>query len=185
MTPARDPKQFFSTNLENHGKEIREEESWRRNHGASILGGIWEAFGKHLGSIWEASGTHLGGIHLRFSPWPKRCLFVVPCLSDGSLARFFVSVRPCGTPGPPFNTLLNPIGNIGHCWGSLWVPRDSLLESVASLWHFLAGHRRHRARPGRPFGTPGRPLGTPWTALGSNFAPPRKRFPKRLKKHNF
>jgi len=62
MTPARDPKQFFSTNLENHGRDIREEEPWRRNHGASTLGCIWEAFGKHLGSIWEASGTHLGGI---------------------------------------------------------------------------------------------------------------------------
>ena len=46
MTPARDPKQVFSTNLDNHGREIRKEESWRRNHGAGFLGGIWEAFGK-------------------------------------------------------------------------------------------------------------------------------------------
>ena len=91
--------------------------------------------------IWEAFGKHLGSIHLRFSPWPKRCLFVVPCLSDGSLARLFVSVRPFGIPGHPFNTLWNPIGNIGHCRGSLLVPRASLLDSVASLWLFLAGHR--------------------------------------------
>ncbi len=62
MTPARDPKQVFSTNLDNHGREIRKEESWRRNHGAGFLGGIWEAFGKHLGSIWEASEKHLGDI---------------------------------------------------------------------------------------------------------------------------
>ena len=46
MTPARDPKQVFSINLDNHGREIRKEESWRRNHGAGFLGGIWEAFGK-------------------------------------------------------------------------------------------------------------------------------------------
>ena len=46
MTPARDPKQVFSTNLDNHGREIRKEESWRMNHGAGFLGGIWEAFGK-------------------------------------------------------------------------------------------------------------------------------------------
>ena len=91
MTPARDPKHVFSTNLENHGREIREEESWRRNHGAGFLGDIWEASGGHLGGIWEASGKHLGSIHLRFSPWPKRCLFVVPCLSDGSLARLLGS----------------------------------------------------------------------------------------------
>ena len=50
----------FSTNIENHEREIREEDSWRRNHGASILGGIWEAFEKHLGSILEASEKHLG-----------------------------------------------------------------------------------------------------------------------------
>ena len=58
MTPARDPKQFFSTNLDNHGREIRKEESCRRNHGAGFLGDIWEASGGHLG----ASGQHLGSI---------------------------------------------------------------------------------------------------------------------------
>ena len=51
MTPARDPKHVFSTNLKNHGREINEEESWRSNYGAGFLGGIWEASGKHLGSI--------------------------------------------------------------------------------------------------------------------------------------
>ena len=60
MTPARKPKRFVvPTNLENRRSEIREEQSWRRNHGASILGGIWEAFGKHLESIWEASEKRL------------------------------------------------------------------------------------------------------------------------------
>ena len=72
--------------LERNGKEIKEEESWERihgigiieekswernqwerNHGGGIMGGIWEASGRHLGgifeasgSIWEASGRHLG-----------------------------------------------------------------------------------------------------------------------------
>ena len=45
------PSSFSSTDLENHEREMREEESWRRNHGASILGGLWEASGKHLGGI--------------------------------------------------------------------------------------------------------------------------------------
>ena len=60
MTPAPDPKQVSSTNLDNHAREIREEESWRRNHGAGFLAGIWEAFGRYLGSIWETNLRHLG-----------------------------------------------------------------------------------------------------------------------------
>ena len=46
---TRPQTSFLSTNLENHGREIKEEESWRRNHGAGFLGGIWEAYGMHLG----------------------------------------------------------------------------------------------------------------------------------------
>ena len=53
---------FVSTNMENHEREIMEEESWRRNHGASNLGDILGAFGKHLGSISEASDKYLGDI---------------------------------------------------------------------------------------------------------------------------
>ena len=45
-------------------REIRKEESWRRNHVEGFLGGIWEAFGKH---------THLGSIHFRLPPRSKRC----------------------------------------------------------------------------------------------------------------
>ena len=67
MTGARDPKQVFCcvTYLENHGREINEEESWRSNYGAGLLGGIWEVFeriGKHMGDIWELFERHLGAI---------------------------------------------------------------------------------------------------------------------------
>ena len=60
-------QQFFvSTNMENQERESREEKSWRRNHGASILGSIWEAIGQHLRSIREHMGgdgeTYLAGV---------------------------------------------------------------------------------------------------------------------------
>ena len=47
-----------STNMEKHEREIREEESQRRYHGANNLG----TFGKHLRNISEASEKHLGDI---------------------------------------------------------------------------------------------------------------------------
>ena len=48
--------------MRNHGADIMEEASgggimeeasWRRHHGGSIMGGIWEASGRHLGGSWE------------------------------------------------------------------------------------------------------------------------------------
>ena len=60
---------------------MEEEESWRRNHGGIIgggimdvelwrtsrrhLGDIWQAFGKHFEFIWDAFGRHLEGWRLR------------------------------------------------------------------------------------------------------------------------
>ena len=44
--------------------KIMKEKSGKRypegDHGASILGDIWEAFGRHLRSIWETYGQDLG-----------------------------------------------------------------------------------------------------------------------------
>jgi hypothetical protein len=77
MTPVWDPRQVFvSTNLESYAREPNEEDSCRSNCGAGFLGGICEAFGRHLGGIleafgdryleprrlWEASWKHLGSI---------------------------------------------------------------------------------------------------------------------------
>ena len=161
MTPARDPKQVFSTNLENHGREIREEESWRRNHGAGFLGGIWEAFGKHLGGIWEAST-------LGFPPGPSVvCLLFHACLMAPWLGFLFrpgllvfraslqyalepywqhwtLPGQPFGTPGQPFGFRGIPLALFGR-------PSATSCTAGAPFWY-----------PGAP---PWHPMDTPWEQL--------------------
>jgi hypothetical protein len=85
----------LETNPKNHGREINDEESWRknrwkRNHREGIIEerSICEASGRHLGGISEASqryrkasGRHHGlqeAMGLQEAPNPKKSLPLLP-----------------------------------------------------------------------------------------------------------